>query len=301
MDKSIEKKKLSTGAIYFQSWAFPWRRMGYYLVALLAAVAIVCLFYYIGFKYAYEYLVLITILGIIAGMVIYKVIAGRKLQELYGAHIAVITEGLIHGIIPQPCIKEGLKLSVHVKDEKSILRLSFQLLKKIFSKADKKDSEKKPGALESIKAFTTARLIAMIPYLGSCSESWAISHPDMKASEAMGDGTKLFLDNIKKMLPIIIVNFIIVAGISITGMVTSGISIYRKLRKLAFIIEIDKMFEAGGILLGLGHTPVSAIITATGIMTVFYWLYTFLRPGCTIVVLEQFYKTVQKEEHTEYQ
>lgn len=60
------------------------------------------------------------------------------------------------------------------------------------------------------------------------------------------------------------------------------------------------MFEAGGILLGLGHTPVSAIITATGIMTVFYWLYTFLRPGCTLVVLEQFYETVQKEEHTEY-
>ena len=119
-----------------------------------------------------------------------------------------------YGIIPQPCIKEGLKLSVHVKDEKSILRLSLQLLKKIFSKADKKDSEKKPGALESIKAFTSARLIAMIPYLGSCSESWAISHPDMKASEAMGDGATLFLDNIKKMLPIIIVNFIIVAGIT---------------------------------------------------------------------------------------
>ena len=118
--------------------------MGYYLVALLAAVAIVCLFYYIGFKYAYEYLVLITILGIIAGMVIYKVIAGRKLQELYGAHIAVITEGLIHGIIPQPCIKEGLKLSVHVKEEKSILKLSLQILKQIFPKADKKDTERKP-------------------------------------------------------------------------------------------------------------------------------------------------------------
>lgn len=292
MDTNIEKKKLSIREIYFQSWAFPWRRMVYYLVALLASVVIICMFYYLGYKYAYKYLVLITILGIIAGIAAFVVIAGAKLKELYMAHIAVMTEGLIHDIIPQPCVKEGLRLTARFDEEKSAEKLTVQIFSKIFLKNDKNDTEKNPGVMKSIKAFIMAQFITLIPYLGDCSVSWAVSHPDMNVSEAMVEGAKIFCNNIKKMLSTIILNFIFVAGVSITGMLITGIFIYSKLRELAFIIELDKMFEAGGLLLGLGHTPVSAIITAAGIMTVFYVLYTFLCPRCTIVTLDQFYKIV---------
>lgn len=290
-----KKEELSSAKIYFQSWAFPWKRVQYFLIALLAADAITLLFYYIGYRFFLKYVAEMTLLGIIVAIFVFGKIAIAKLNQYYVAHTAIITEGLVHGVVPQPCVSEGLKLAKRVFTTDSFLQLFLVLVKSIFQK-NLKDKNGKPTSFwKELLSFILAQLSAAIPYLSACASSWAMLHPDRDPEETIWEGVVLFRRNLKKMTGLIIFYSILILGIIVAGMIAVGNYLYTAISELSWIVWANGLLSKYGVFIEWGDHPATTIIATAGIISVFYILLCFLRPVGTIAVLKKFYKLVPEE------
>lgn len=286
------KEGLSPVRIYFQSWAFPWKRMQYFLIALLVAIAIILLFYYLGYRFFLEYIVEMTLLGIIVAIFVFGKIAIVKLNQYYIAHTAIITEGLVHGVIPQPCISEGLKLAKRVFTTDSFLQLFMVLVKSIFQKDLKNKDGKITNFWKELLSFIIAQLSAAIPYLSACASSWTMLHPDRDPEQTIWEGVELFRQNFKKMLGLIILYSVLILGIVVAGMIAVGNYLYNAISELSWIIWANNLLSKYGVFIEWGKRPATTIIVTAGIIFVFYIFLCFLRPVGTIGVLKKFYELV---------